>query len=125
MASRPVLPLPTVVMETTVCSKMRTSMHSFSLPLHSLEAHDTACHDLGCHGDDPWSWVRAHAAPMDGSHPLHLTSQHSGPPLLSSSSSSPAAHREESLTNEGCFLFLSFLLLVHYFPFNFILLRYT
>ncbi len=74
----------------TVCSKKRTSTHSFNLLPWRRFVHDTAPDDnLLCKEKEPGRRVRAHAAPTAESHPLHLTSQQSGPWLVKYSSWNP------------------------------------
>lgn len=82
-SKEPVLQCCNVVMEITVCSKKRTSTHSFNLLPWRRFVHDTAPEDnLLCKEKEPGRRVRAHAAPTVESHSLHLTSQQSGPWLL-------------------------------------------
>ncbi len=89
-SKEPVLQCCNVVMEITVCSKKRTSTHSFNLLPWRRFAHDTAPDDnLLCKEKEPGRRVRAHAAPTAESHPLHLTSQQSGPWLVKYSSWNP------------------------------------
>ncbi len=86
-SKEPVLQCCNVVMEITVCSKKRTSTHSFNLLPWRRFVHDTAPDDnLLCKEKEPGRRVRAHAAPTAESHPLHLTSQQSGPWLVKYSS---------------------------------------
>lgn len=89
-SKEPVLQCCNVVMWITVCSKKRTSTHSFNLLPWRRFVHDTAADDnLLCKEKEPGRCVKAHAAPTAESHPLHLTSQQSGPWLLKYSSWNP------------------------------------
>ncbi len=97
-SKEPVLQCCNVVMEITVCSKKRTSTHSFNLLPWRRFVHDTAPDDnLLCKEKEPGRRVRAHAAPTVESHPLHLTSQQSGPWLVKYSSWNP----DENERNTG------------------------